>query len=117
MHMLLHRQGHGDGCPSNSHRLLLLYGVGGFPSQEVFAVKHKGCRKTHSQDSSSDRHGIRLSDNLRQKAYCELQVEVLLSMVLSVPTPWGIPGLRQYLDDRGRVPDYTNNYNSSALAG
>ena len=65
--MPLRQQVHGDDPLSNSHMQRQQSGVGGFLNQGALAVKHKECRRTHSQGSPSDIHGIRLSDNPSSK--------------------------------------------------
>ena len=72
MHMPLHQQVRGDDSLTHNHRLRPQYGAGGFPNQGALAVKHKECRKTHSQDNPSDIHGIRFSVSLHRKACCGL---------------------------------------------
>ena len=74
MHKLLHLPMHGDDPLSNNHRQQLQFEAGGFLNQGVLAVRHKGCHRTHSLDSPSDRRGTLPSDNLRQKAYYEREV-------------------------------------------
>ena len=66
-HRLLHRLMHDDDPVSNSHKQLLQFEAGGFQVPALLAVKHKECRRTHSQGSPSDIHGIRLSDNPSSK--------------------------------------------------
>lgn len=85
MHMPLRQQVRGDGFPTHNHRRRQQSEADGSPNQEAQAVKHKGYRKTHSQDSPSDRLGTRPSDNFHQKACCEQQVVNLLSQVLFAP--------------------------------
>ena len=109
--MLLHRQGHGGGCPSNSHRLLQLSGADGSPNQEAHDVTHRGYRKTQNQGNPSDKHGIRLSDILHRRACCELQGEDLLSVVLSVPIPLGRRVHHLCLHDKDHAPANTSSYN------
>ena len=117
MHMPLRQQVRGDGFPTHNHRRRQQSEADGSPNQEAHAVKHKGYRKTHSQDSPSDRLGTRPSDNFHQKACCEQQVVNLQSQVLFAPRLLGIQEHRQYLHDRGHEPENTSNYNSSAQAG
>ena len=57
MHMLLHRPAHDGDFLTDSHRLRPQYVAGGSPNQGELAVKHKGCRKTHSLGSPSEIHG------------------------------------------------------------
>ena len=65
--MPLHQQARDDGLATHSRRRRQQSGVGGFLNQGALAVKHKECRRTHSQGSPSDIHGIRLSDNPSSK--------------------------------------------------
>jgi len=65
--MPLHQQARDDGLATHSHRQLLQFEAGGFQVPALLAVKHKECRRTHSQGSPSDIHGIRLSDNHSSK--------------------------------------------------
>ena len=116
MHMLLHRQVHGDGSLTDSHKRQQQCEAGGFLNQGVLAAKRKVCRKTHSQGSPSDRRGTLPSDTPHQKAYYELQVEDLLSEVQSEPILSGILVHRQYLHDRDHEPVNTSNYNSLVRA-
>ena len=71
MHRPLRRPMHGGDFLTHNHRQQLQSEVGGFPNYEAPAVRHKGCHRTHSQDSPSDTHGIPISDNPRQMACCE----------------------------------------------
>ena len=116
MHKLLRQQVRGDDLLIHNHRQQQQFEAGGFLNQGVLAAKRKVCRKTHSQGSPSDRRGTQPSDTPHQKAYYELQVEDLLSLVLSVPILLEIPGLLPYLDYKDHEPENTNNYNNSALA-
>ena len=113
--MLLHQQVRGDDPLNSSHKLQLQFEAGDFLNQGALALKHKVYRKTHSLDSPSDRHGILLSGNLRQKACCERQVVSPLSMVLFAPILLEKLVHRQYLHDRDHAPKNTNSYNSLAL--
>ena len=108
---------HGDDPLSNSHKQQLQFEADGFLNQGALALRHKGCHRTHSQGSPSDRRGTLPSDTPHQKAYYELQVEDLLSLVLSVPILLEKLVHRQYLHDRNHEPVNTNSYNSLALAG
>ena len=117
MHMLQRRQVRGDGLPTHNHRQQPLSEAGGFLNQETPAVRHKGCRRTHSRDSPSDRRGTLPSDTLHQKAYYELQVEDLLSEVQSEPILRGTQVHRQYHTGRVHAPENTTSYNSSVLVG
>ena len=114
--MPLHQQVHDDGLLTHNHRQQLQPEAGGFLNQEAPAVRHKGCRKTHSQGSPSDRRGTLPSDTPHQKAYYELQVEDLLSEVQSVPILLEKLVHRQYLYDRDHEPVNTSNYNSLVRA-
>ena len=60
MHMLLHRRVRDDGLPTYNHRLQPLSEAGDSLNLGVFVVRRIGCHRTHSQDSPSDKHGIRL---------------------------------------------------------
>ena len=60
----------GDDFPYYNRRLLQQYEADGSLILERLAVKRRGCRRTHNQDSPSDRHGRQLSDNFRQMACC-----------------------------------------------
>ena len=86
MHKLQHRPVHGGDSPTHNHRLQLQFEAGGFLNQGILAVKHKAYRRTHSQDSPSDRHGTQPSNNPHRMACGEQQVVNLLSEVLSVLT-------------------------------
>ena len=114
--MPLHQQVRGDDPLNSSHKLRLQFEAGGFLNQGVLAAKRKVCRKTHIQGSPSDRRGTLPSDTPHQKAYYELQVEDLLSLVLSVPILLEILGHRWCLHNKDHVPANTSSYNSSALA-
>ena len=116
MHKPLHRQGHGDGFPNNIRIRLLLCGVGDYRDKEILVVKHKVCRRTHSQDSPSDRLGTRLLGILHRRVCCVPQVEALLSAVLSVPTPLGTLVHLRCLPGRVHELASTNSCNSLALA-
>ena len=116
-HMPLRQQVHGDDPLSNSHKQQLQFEAGDSPNLEAHAVRHIVCHKTRSLDNPSDRHGTLLLDIPRQKACCAQRVVILLSMVLSVPIPWGKQVLPQCPHGRGHVPGCTSNYNSWALAG
>ena len=117
MHRLLHQQGRCDDALNGNHTQLQRCATGGSPDSGRLCVRLQACRRTHSQDSPSDRHGIRLSGNPHQRAYCELQVEDLLLKVISAPIPWETQGHRRCLHDRVHAPESTNSYNSSALVG
>ena len=69
MHRLQHPPVHGDDSLNQSHMPRLQYAAGGSPDQEEHDEKHIACRRIHSLDNPSDRHGIRLSDNSRQMLY------------------------------------------------
>lgn len=116
-HTLRHRQGHDGGGPNNSHRLRQQCEVGGSSSQEALGVKHRVCRKTHSRDNPSDRHGTRLSDSLHQKVCCGQQEASLQSGVLSAPTLWGRLEHHRYLHGKVHAPASTSSCSSSAPAG
>ncbi len=115
-HRLRHRQGRGGGGLTDSHRRLLRFEAGGWAGWAGLGVRHKGCRKTHSRDSPSDRHGTRPSGSLRRRACCEPQGAGPLSGALSAPTRRGTRAHRQYLHGRGRALVGTSSCNSSALA-
>ena len=117
MHRLQHLPMHDGGSPTHNHRQQLQSEAGGFFNQEALAVRHKECRRTHSQDSPSDIHGIRTLDNPHRMVCYELRVVNPLSEVQSVPRLWGTRVQSQYLRDIVHVLDYTSSYNSSALAG
>ena len=85
MHMLLHLPKHCDDSPNSIHILQQQYAVDGSLSNGKFCVKLQACRKTHSQDSPSDRRGIRPSDSLHQKACYEQRAVSPLSEVQSEP--------------------------------
>ena len=114
--MLLHRQVHGGGLPTHSHKLQLQSEAGVFLNLEAHVVRRKVCRRTHSRDSPSDRRGIRPSDSLRQKAYYEKRVVSSLSEALSAPILLEKLVHRQYLHDRDHEPVNTSNYNSLVRA-
>ena len=116
MHKLLHLPMHGDDPLSNNHSQQLQFEAGGFLNQGVLAVRHKGCHRTHSLDSPSDRRGTLPSDNLRQKAYYEQRVVSSLSEALSEPILLEKLVHRQYLHGRDHEPVNTNSYISSVLA-
>ena len=115
--MPLHQQVRGDDSLTHNHRLRPQYGAGGFPNQGALAVKHKECRKTHSQDNPSDIHGIRFSVSLHRKACCGPQEAIPGLMALSAPILLEIQEHCQYLHDRDHEPVNTNSYNSSVLVG
>ena len=85
MHMPLHRQGRGDDLPTHNHRLLPQSEAGDSLNQGALVVRRIGCRRTHSQDSPSGIHGIRLSDNLHQRVCYEQRVVNPLLEVQSAP--------------------------------
>ena len=134
MHMPLHQQARGDDSLTYSHRLLPQSGVGGFLNQGVLAAKRTVCRRTHSRDSPSDRHGTRLSDNLHQRACCERQGQALYQWFYLRPDfweYWGFLGVfatepvnlatpvviivRLWLDERvERIHNLTITYNDYA---
>ena len=106
----------GDDLLTHNHRQPLQFEADGFLNQVVLAAKRKGCHRTHSQGSPSDRRGTLPSDTPHQKAYYELQVEDLLLEVLYAPILSGILVHRQYLHDRDHEPVNTSNYNSLVRA-
>ena len=116
MHKPLHQPAHCDGFPTDSRRQQLQCEAGGSPSHGEHGVIHKAYRRIRNQDSPSDRHGTLLSDIPRQRAYCEQRVVILLSVVLSVPIPWGTLVLPQCLHGTDHVPDCISSYSSLALA-
>ena len=67
MHTPLRRQVRGDDLPTHSHRLRPLSEAGGSQGLVELVVRRIGCHRIHSQDSPSDIHGIRLSDNPSSK--------------------------------------------------
>ena len=71
--MPLHRQVRGDDLLTHNHRQQPRCGADGFQVLALLAVKHKGCRRTRSQDNPSGIYGRRPSDNLRRKACCGQQ--------------------------------------------
>ena len=116
-HMPQHQPVHYDGFPVDNHTLQQQYEADDWVNQGKLDVIRTAYRKTRSQDNPSDKHGIRLSGILHQKAYYGLQGADPLSMVQSRPIPWERQVLPQYLHGIVHAPDYTNSYNSSALAG
>ena len=114
--MPLRQQVHGDDSPNSIHIQQQQYAVGGSQGNGKLCVKQQVCRKTHSQDNPFDRLETLLSDIPRQRAYCEQRVVILLSVVLSVPIPWGTLVLPQCLHGTDHVPDCTSSYSSLAQA-
>ena len=117
MHRLLHQQGRGGGSPDNSHTRRQRCVTGGWASSGTRVGRRIACRRTHSRDSPSDRHGRRLSDNLRQRACYEPQGADLRSMALSAPISSGIWVHRRCLPYINHALVSTSSCNSWALAG
>ena len=117
MHMPLHRQVRGDDPLRSIHRQLQQFVTGGSPNLEGPDVKHKVCRKTHSQDNPSDKLGTRPLDILHQMAYYERRVVNPLLEVLFAPKPLEKQAHPLCLPGRVHEPENTNSYNSSAQAG
>ena len=113
--MLLHRQVHGGGLPTHSHKLQLQFEVGGFLNLEAHDAKHKECRKTRNLGNPSDILETQPSDTLHQKVYYERQAVNPLLEVLFAPILSEILVHRQYLHGRDHEPVNTNSYISSVL--
>ena len=84
-HMPQHQPVHYDGFPVDNHTPQQQYEADDWVNQGKLDVIRTEYRKTRSQDNPSDKHGIRLSGILHQRAYCVLRGEDPQSMVQSLP--------------------------------